>query len=67
MKRYTRKELEEFLYIQLDNITKLSEQINLLQEQNDLLEKYNVKLKQELLPLKKYPLSKRKKDNHNEK
>ena len=65
MKRYTRDELEEFLYIQFGNINKLSERVNLLQEQNDLLEQYNKKLKEELHPLKKYLVSERKKRNNN--
>lgn len=51
--RYTRDQMEEIIFIQLDNLNAIGEQAQLLKQQNELLNKVNQELREELIEYKK--------------
>jgi hypothetical protein len=63
--KYTKRELEKLIMIQLQNLNAQAEHILLIKEQNELLLKYNHKLIDEMSDKleepKPYPIPKRKK------
>lgn len=48
-KKYKKADLEELIYLQLENLNAVHDLISILKHQNDLLEGVNGKLKDELL------------------
>ncbi|MBL0309227.1 MAG: hypothetical protein IPP77_05985 [Bacteroidetes bacterium] len=59
MRPYTKKQIEELLYRQLEYIEELNERIQLLREQNVIYRAVNNKLTEEMLskePVKLYPV-----------
>lgn len=54
MKReYTKADLEELIYLQLENLNAVHDLIGIMKHQNELLEKANGNLKTEVLKFKK--------------
>lgn len=51
--RYTREQMEEIIFIQLDNLIAIGEQAQLYKQQNELLTKVNQELREELVEYKK--------------
>ena len=51
--RYTRDQMEEIIFVQLDSLLALGEQSQLLKQQNELLHKVNQELREELVQYKK--------------
>lgn len=52
-KKYTKADLEELVYLQLENLNAVHDLIGVLKHQNDLLEQVNGSLKAEVLRFKK--------------
>ncbi|NAS14417.1 hypothetical protein [Poritiphilus flavus] len=57
MKRYTKADLEEIVYAQLENLNALHDLLSIMKHQNELLEKANMKLRDEITDFKQkmYP------------
>lgn len=51
--RYTRDQMEEIIFIQLENLLATGEQIQLLRQQNELLSRVNMELREEIVQYKK--------------
>lgn len=56
---YTKSQLEELIYSQLENLNAMNDLISIMRHQNDLLKNANKKLKEEIADFKerqmKYP------------
>ena len=48
MKRYTKADLEELVYLQLENLNAIHDLLSIVKTQNELLHNVNKKLKEEL-------------------
>ena len=63
MKRYTKADLEELVYSQLQNLNAMHDLLSIMKHQNDLIESANKKLKDEISEFKnkqvKYPVGKK--------
>lgn len=59
--RYTKADLEQIVYTQLENLNAMHDLISIMKHQNELLKNANKKLKDEITDFKKklYPGSKR--------
>lgn len=51
--RYTRDQMEEIIFVQLDSLLAIGEQAALLKQQNELLNRVNQELREELVQYKK--------------
>ena len=51
--RYTRDQMEEVIFLQLESLFAIGEHAELLKQQNDLLHKVNEELREELVQYKK--------------
>lgn len=60
--KYTKAELEELVYAQLENLTAIHDLLHIIKTQNELLHKTNKKLSDEIAEFKhvQYPKPKRK-------
>lgn len=52
-RKYTKADLEELVYLQLENLNAVHDLIGILKHQNDLLEQVNGSFKTEILRFKK--------------
>ena len=61
MRRYTKADLEEVVFVQLENLNAMNDLISIIKQQNDLLNIANKKLKDENTDFKQklYPTRKR--------
>ena len=63
MRRYTKADLEELVYSQLENLNAMHDLLSITKHQNGLIENANKKLKDEISEFKesqvKYPVGKR--------
>lgn len=63
MKRYTKADLEQIVYTQLENLNAMHDLLNIMKVQNELLHNANKKLKDEISEFKEkqhvYPTRKR--------
>lgn len=48
MKRYTKADLEEIVFVQLENLNAMHDLLTIMKTQNELLEKANKKLKDQI-------------------
>ena len=55
--RYTKADLEQIVYTQLENLNAMNDLLSIMKHQNELLEKANTKLKDEISGFKQkmYP------------
>lgn len=64
MRRYTKADLEQIVYSQLENLNAIHDLLSIMKHQNELIENANKKLKDEITDFKKtiktYPTPKRK-------
>ncbi|UOB16182.1 hypothetical protein [Abyssalbus ytuae] len=60
-KRYTKADLEQIVYAQLDNLNGMHDLLSIMKHQNELLNSANKKLKDEITDFKQklYPTRKR--------
>jgi len=64
---YTKADLEELVYRQLENLNAMNDLISIMRHQNDLLKNANKKLKEEITDFKerqmKYPIGRKRNAN----
>lgn len=53
MKRYTKADLEELVYCQLENLNAMHDLLKIMKHQNELLDGANKKLSKEILDFRK--------------
>jgi len=62
-KRYTKADLEQIVYTQLENLNAIHDLLSIMKHQNELLNRANKKLKDEILEVKyrqaQYPIRKK--------
>ncbi|MGG8497284.1 hypothetical protein ACQY1Q_12775 [Tenacibaculum sp. TC6] len=60
-KRYTKADLEQIVFVQLENLDAMHDLLSIMKHQNELLKKANKKLKSEISDFeqKLYPIGKR--------
>ena len=60
-RRYTKADLEEIVYVQLENLNAMHDLLSIMKHQNELLNDANKKLKDEITDFKQklYPTRKR--------
>ncbi|MEM9681334.1 MAG: hypothetical protein AAF901_13510 [Bacteroidota bacterium] len=60
-RKYTKADLEEIVYTQLENLNAMHDLLSIMKHQNELLENANRKLKDEISDFKKkqYPVGKK--------
>ena len=60
-RRYTKADLEEIVYTQLENLNAMHDLLSIMKHQNELLENTNRKLKDEISDFKRkqYPVGKK--------
>jgi len=51
--KYTRDQMEEIIFAQLDSLLALGENMTLVKQQNELLQKVNQELREELVQYKR--------------
>ncbi len=51
-RRYTKADLEEIVYTQLENLNAVHDLLRIMKHQSELLDKVNKKLEEELIPIK---------------
>lgn len=54
--RYTKADLEELVYTQLDNLHAMHDLLRIMKHQNELLNNVNLKLKDAITPEKEKPV-----------
>ena len=59
-KRYTKSDLEEIIYVQLENLNAMHDLLSIMKVQNELLDNANKKLKDEINDFKQKFYSQRK-------
>ncbi len=62
MKRYTKADLEQIVYVQLENLNALHDLLSIMKVQNELIQNANKKLKDEVSEFKQkqYPTGRKK-------